>query len=351
MVTNSDLFKKITFIIPIKERNNISKRLVKYLNNINLRLNLLIADGSLESQEKLFLPLNGRHKIIYKKFPFDKNTYLYANKLYNSSLIVNTEYCSIMESDELINFESYTYSIDYLEHNKRFNYVTGRMIDFDLLENSDIRIKKKQCHPNFNELKKNNFNMRMHPSCWEGIHRTRNLKISFENIIKSIDQNFEIIHLIKFFNIYTLTQGDAKFFQDKFITFRQANTAFFDIQKNLSASRMLKKSNRVKTFLLLKSLRYIYLMYLNVSKIINKNMKYHFLIYYSQNFCNVVIQDFNKLFYKFQNFIKSKLKIKHKSANNDQNQIILKGRHVYGYDYLTVDEKSKLSTYIENFTN
>ena len=68
MDTVIDLSKKITFLLPLKGRESITQRVIKYLNDINYKLKILVADGSLQTQENLFLRLKEKHHIILHKF-------------------------------------------------------------------------------------------------------------------------------------------------------------------------------------------------------------------------------------------------------------------------------------------
>ena len=47
-------FKKTTLLITLKDEKELTKRLIKYLNNQSLKINILIADGSINKQQKLF---------------------------------------------------------------------------------------------------------------------------------------------------------------------------------------------------------------------------------------------------------------------------------------------------------
>ena len=329
----ADLSKKITFLLPIKGREQVTKKVIGYLNEINYKLNIIVADGSLESQEKLFIKLKDRHYITYKKFPFDETSFLFTSKLYQSSRMINTEYCALMENDELINFENYIFLLDYLEKNKRFSFVTGKIINFNKIGDNKIEFHEKQCHVNFNELLKSDFALNKTYSCWEGLHRTKNFKITFENIFKCSDINFDILSLIKFINIFTLIQGDAKFFQDKFISFRQANTLIFDNEEKLSASAIMKKNNQIKVLQFIRSLKYIYQMYKIAIKYLDKNKKNIFLIYYTKHLLNIFKQDIYKYTCKGYNYFKNKLVKKKSIVNHKKDYFKLKNIDINGYDF------------------
>ena len=327
---NKDLSKQITFLLPLKDRDFISKRLIKYLNSIDLKLNIIVADGSLKSQENLFAELKKKHNLQFKKFPFDKDPFIFVKKLSESVENIRTEYCALMESDELINFETYFFFLDFLKNNLNYNFVTGKIINFDLKKDKSIKIHQEQCHPDFDNLLKSKFELEKHPSCWEGLHRSYNLKKSLQNIFKVSDENFNILSLVKFLNIFTLVQGDAKFFQSKLISFRQANTSQFDNNFTTSASKIMQQGNKIKTFLFLKSIQYIFKMYLIVENLQNKNLKRMFIKYYAVHFINAIRQDLQNFLIKLLAYIKGKIKDKKIVINKNDKFINIGGTNIDG---------------------
>ena len=109
MIRKKNYQNEITFILPILERKKFSFRIIRYLKTAKLKLNILVADGSKITQEKYFLPLKKKHNLIFKKFPYDKNTFVFLKKISKSINSVNTKYTALMENDEINNFESYLY--------------------------------------------------------------------------------------------------------------------------------------------------------------------------------------------------------------------------------------------------
>ena len=47
-------YNLVTFLVPIKDRAHVSRRLIKYLYNVPFKINLLVADVSKKSQKKNF---------------------------------------------------------------------------------------------------------------------------------------------------------------------------------------------------------------------------------------------------------------------------------------------------------
>ena len=75
-------FKSTTILITVKDEDKLSKRLIKYLNRHNLKINILIADGSKVNQANLFKKLKNKYKYYY--FGEDKNISKYYQKVYKS---------------------------------------------------------------------------------------------------------------------------------------------------------------------------------------------------------------------------------------------------------------------------
>ena len=347
MIREEQIFNKITFLLPIKERQHISERIVKHINKSEYKLNILIADGSRKSQEKIFKPLTDKHHVIYKKYPYDENIAQFAKKFYLSSKLVKTKYCSLIESDELINFENYINLVNFLEENDKYIFVTGKIINFNITKDNSVEIFEKQCHPNFGDLKKDKFTLDHHPSCWEGVHRIENLNKTLKNIFDIIDKDLNMLSLVKLFNIFTLTQGNAKFFQNKTISFRQANTHHFDKDKSISANQNLIKRNKIQTLLFIRSFKYYIKMYFILnqhSKI--RNLKKEFIRYYIIYFYSCIKNDFFK-FFKIIFFSLNRNKTK---FFNDKKFIVLNNIKVCGSESLDENERKKLGNYIENFS-
>ena len=346
---NKDLSKQITFLLPLKDRDFISKRLIKYLNSIDFKLNIIVADGSLKSQENLFAELKKKHNLQFKKFPFDKDPFIFVKKLSESVENIRTEYCALMESDELINFETYFFFLDFLKNNLNYNFVTGKIVNFDLKKDKSIQIHQKQCHPDFDNLLKSKFEIENHPSCWEGLHRSYNLKKSLQNIFEVSDENFNMLVLVKFLNIFTLAQGDAKFFQSKLISFRQANTSLWDNDVSTSANKIMQQANKIKTFLFLKNIQYIFKMYLIVENLQNKNLKKMFIKYYGMHIINVICQDLQNFSIKLYTYIKKKIINKKIISDKNNKSINIDGTYIDGYNFLNIHEKNKIRDLINYF--
>lgn len=181
------------------------------------------------------------------------------------------------------------------------------------------------------------------------MHRSYNLKKSLQNIFEVSDENFNMLVLVKFLNIFTLAQGDAKFFQCKLISFRQANTSQWDNTIFTSASKIMQRANKIKTFLFLKSIQYIFKMYLIVENLQNKNLKKMFIKYYGMHIINVIFQDLQNFLIKLLAYIKGKIKDKKIVINKNDKFINIGGTNIDGYNFLNINEKNKIRDLISYF--
>ena len=68
----------------------------------------------------------------------------------------------------------------------------------------------------------------------------------------------------------------------------------------------MQQSNKIKTFLFLKSVQYIFKMYLIVENLQNKNLKKMFIKYYGMHIINLICQDLQKFLIKLCTYIKKK---------------------------------------------
>ena len=347
MKKQKNLFEKITFILPILERKKFSLRIVRYLSKLNFKINIIIADGSKKNQEKYFLTLKKKHNLIFKKFPYDKNPFYFLVKLYKSTNLVHTKYTAFMENDEIMNFENYKFLVNFMEKNPRFTYTTGKIINFDLTKENNIVIAKKQCHDSFGELYKSSFHLNSQPQCVEGVHKTKNFNLSLKYVLKSTDKKIDMVSFSDFLNIFTVAQGDVKFFQNKTISFRQANTKFYEENDKISSSVALAKVNKIRTILYFKSLKYHVEMYKILIKLTGKNLKIMFIKYHLKRVLIFLYSDLKKI-------LKFIIKIFSFKNLNNKNRINLVSKSfpeitIYGYNYLNKIEKNKIKKIIKYF--
>ena len=174
-------FKTTTLLITLKDGEELTKRLIKYLNYQSLKIKILIADGSKNKQQNLFYKL--KHKYNYFYFGEDKNFSKYYLKIYLSLKKIKTDYVLFCDQDDFINFKCLKKKENFLIKNKIFSAAKGLVYNFE--ENKNRFLLMDRCYPReiknnkapFTRLK-NNFHFRSY-YC---LHRTKNLK-KFYNLI------------------------------------------------------------------------------------------------------------------------------------------------------------------------
>ena len=174
-------FEKTTLLITLKDEEELTKRLIKYLNYQSLKINILIADGSINKQQKLFYSLKHKYKYFY--FGEDKNLNKYYLKIYLALKKIKTDYVLFCDQDNFINFECLKKKENFLTKNSIFSAAKGLMYNFQ--NNKEKNLLTEKSYPReiinnkstFKRLR-NNFHFRSY-YC---LHRTKNLK-KFYNLV------------------------------------------------------------------------------------------------------------------------------------------------------------------------
>ena len=152
--------KKLTIILPIKERRSFTLRFFRYISQIKFPFDLLIADGSKKkiSSEYLEILKKSKIKFHYYKFPFDVNYPTYQKKIFNSLKFIKTKYVALFSDDDFPIIYSFKKLILFLEKSKSHVACGGNAFNFDLLKTS-TNGKEVYGHPiNFGEMMNANSN-------------------------------------------------------------------------------------------------------------------------------------------------------------------------------------------------
>ena len=177
-------FKKTTLLITLKDEEELTKRLIKYLNYQNLKINILIADGSINKQQKLFYSLKHKYKYFY--FGEDKNHRKYYLKIHMALKKIKSDYVLFCDQDDFINFECLKKKENFLSKNSIFSAAKGLMYNFQ--NNKEKILLTERSYPKevinnkstFKRLR-NNFHFRSY-YC---LHRTKNLKKFYNLVVKN----------------------------------------------------------------------------------------------------------------------------------------------------------------------
>ena len=176
-------FKKTTLLITLKDEKELTKRLIKYLNNQSLKINILIADGSINKQQKLFYSLKHKYKYFY--FGEDKNHSKYFLKIYLALKKIKTDYVLFCDQDDFINFECLKKKENFLVQNSIFSAAKGMIYNFQSSKKKNLLMERSYTPEIINNKStfkrlKNNFHFRSY-YC---LHRTKNLEKFYNLVIK-----------------------------------------------------------------------------------------------------------------------------------------------------------------------
>jgi glycosyltransferase domain-containing protein len=176
-------FKKTTLLITLKDEKELTKRLIKYLNNQSLKINILIADGSINKQQKLCYSLKHKYKYFY--FGEDKNHSKYFLKIYLALKKIKTDFVLFCDQDDFVNFECLKKKENFLIQNSIFSAAKGIIYNFKSNKKKNLLMERsynKEIINNKSTFKrlKNNFHFRSY-YC---LHRTKNLEKFYNLVIK-----------------------------------------------------------------------------------------------------------------------------------------------------------------------
>ena len=96
-------FKKITFIILLKDNPQQSKKLINYINNLPFKINIVIADGGKYKQQKIFQNISYAKKIYFYS-GYDKNILTMYKKIHRALKIIKTEFIYFLDPGDFLNF-------------------------------------------------------------------------------------------------------------------------------------------------------------------------------------------------------------------------------------------------------
>lgn len=128
--------KKLTVLVPLKDRHDFTKRFIKFIIKFNLKYHFLFADGSNSKlpRECLNLLKSSKIKFKYIRFKKDKNIKIFFNKLYLALLQVRTDYVMLFDNDDLPIQSTINYCLKKLEKNKKLSGCGGYKINFNFFE-------------------------------------------------------------------------------------------------------------------------------------------------------------------------------------------------------------------------
>ena len=128
--------KKLTILVPLKDRHKYTKRFFKFIKKFNLKYFFIFADGSDIKLPKNYLDIlkSSKVKFKYLRFKKDSNAKIFLNKLYLSLLEVETEYVMLFDNDDIPISKKINFCLKKLEKNKELAGCGGYRINFNLFE-------------------------------------------------------------------------------------------------------------------------------------------------------------------------------------------------------------------------
>jgi glycosyltransferase domain-containing protein len=299
----SPLKEKTAILIPLFGRKEFTERLLKYLDEKKCIYPIYLSDGSKKTQfTRTYLKNYYKFlKIIYLRFPHDKNYILYSKKVYETIKIIKAKYIFSLTNDDFVNLNFIKKAELFLDDNKDYVFVGGlvykfRIIqlfkwvnDFGYFKELGIFYKKS----NYKNINSSNIakRVKLYECAFfhECLIRRETLLKTWEYIYKF--KTYNHIEQLWFQLIMPLIIGKKKLF--KFISvLRQSNTYFSEGQNMYTLSGDKKRYDAFVNFLIKK--KFI------KSHLVIKTIKKFNMLYESDN-----LEKKKKLFFYYYVKIKS----------------------------------------------
>ena len=128
--------KKLTILLPLKNRHEYSERLFHFFKEFNLKYELFIADGSKKALPSKYFSILDKAAVQYKylRFKEDKNIQNFINKLWKSLKLIKTKYVMIFDNDDLLIPISIDQCLKHLDKNKNLVGCGGYKINFNFFK-------------------------------------------------------------------------------------------------------------------------------------------------------------------------------------------------------------------------
>ena len=118
---------KTAILLPLFGRPDFTIRILDFYNRIYCKYPFYIPDGSKikEFDQKILNKKFPNLKIIYKKYPYDKNFPTYARKMSSMSKKIKEKYIMLIANDDFFNLEFCKRAEKILDKNKELSIVSG----------------------------------------------------------------------------------------------------------------------------------------------------------------------------------------------------------------------------------
>ena len=246
----SDLNKKITFLLLIKERREFTIRFFNYLTLTKFPFKIFIADGSKKKIKLKYLNILKKYKINfeYKKFSYDSTYTIYNKKILDSLKLIKTDYVQFFSDDDFPIIANHYKLIKFLNNNRSYNSCGGYAVNFQILKNLFMR-NQTYGHPcNFSKILFNKSNNKINKkkrlqyylnhsqSSWHNLWRRKILLKNYK-IVSQQKVTFSNI------NFYDYLQDSTNYISGKTKKFNFLQFLHQHHNKNEINKRLTKEEN------------------------------------------------------------------------------------------------------------
>jgi glycosyltransferase domain-containing protein len=233
---------ELTILLTLKNRSEFTYRWLSYMNSINCKFKILIADGGNDIDLISFLNNKSNYPNLdyeYLKYPYDATIEDYYNKFKDALSKIKTKYLVLADNDDFFLLDRFDNYIQYLNLNSDYIGARGELVNLKLFDNNK-KIKNSIFGKSYEAIIINsptlehenplsrinflcsNFNNYSYCTNWYCIFNT----IKFSKIYNDLNSfnNKELLINEISINIMFVYTGKIKIFDEAFIV-RQINTS------------------------------------------------------------------------------------------------------------------------------
>lgn len=121
---------KLTLLIPLKDRAEMTQRICKYFFDINIPYEVVFADGSIGDENEIFLNdsrIKSKLRYKYIRYPKDESLTKFYEKFKNSVNIVETPYIILVDNDDFPIISNIEKAIKFLDEHHDYIGCAGRV--------------------------------------------------------------------------------------------------------------------------------------------------------------------------------------------------------------------------------
>ena len=185
-----DIKNTITILIPLKGRNNYTKRLLNYFAARKFPFKIILADGSSKNNKNLFDKKNyPKLNLEYYYFGDDSNVNKYMSKMAQASRKINTPLTMICDSDDFISLDGVLEGIRFLSNNNDYASYRGAYLNWGRKKN----IYKEPSIISDDIFERVEIMGDRYNACWNNITRTNIVKSFFDVCDKSQTNDLQCV--------------------------------------------------------------------------------------------------------------------------------------------------------------